>query len=137
MGGVGKPGSRGTGTPGPIRLDSARKLPSALTTVALALLCAASPLAAQDSHYWTMQYGPRSSLLGGAVIGSVDDVSATFYNPGALGLADDLAFAVSTNVFEYSLVSLEDGGGEGTGKWDLNIIFHEFDMGNIGLTQHG
>ncbi len=89
------------------------KLSSALTTAALAILGAASPLAAQDSHYWTMQYGPRSSLLGGAVIGSVDDVSATFYNPGALGLADDLAFAVSTNVFEYSLVSLEDGGGEG------------------------
>jgi len=89
------------------------KLPSALTTVALALLCASSPLLAQDSHYWTMQYGPRSSLLGGAVIGSVDDVSATFYNPGALGLAQDLAFAVSTNVLEYSLVWLEDGGGEG------------------------
>ena len=68
---------------------------------------------AQDSHYWTMQYGPRSSLLGGAVIGSVDDVSATYYNPGALGLADTLVFAVSTNVFEYSLIALRDGGGEG------------------------
>jgi hypothetical protein len=73
----------------------------------------ASPLLAQDSHWWTMQYGPRSSLLGGAVIGSVDDVSATYYNPGALALATDLAFAVSTNVFEYSGVRLEDGGGEG------------------------
>ena len=78
-----------------------------------AALVGATPGSAQDAHYWTLQYGPRSSLLGGAVIGSVDDVSATFYNPGAVSLASDLAFAVSTDVFEYSVVSLEDGGGNG------------------------
>lgn len=69
--------------------------------------------AAQDAHYWTLQYGPKSSLLGGAVIGSVDDVSATFYNPGALARARSLSFAVSTNVFEISKISLENGGGQG------------------------
>ena len=74
---------------------------------------AAAPASAQDAHYWTLQYGPRSSLLGGAVIGSVDDVSGTFYNPGAIAQASDLAFAVSTDVFEYSVISLEDGGGRG------------------------
>jgi len=73
----------------------------------------AVPAGAQDAHLWTFQYGPRSSLLGGAVIGSVDDVSGTFYNPGAVAQATDLAFAVSTNVFEYEIVRLEDGGGEG------------------------
>ena len=73
----------------------------------------AAPAIAQDAHFWTLQYGPRSSLLGGAVIGSVDDVSATFYNPGAVSLASDLAFAVSTDVFEYSSIALEDGGGSG------------------------
>ncbi|UCD25729.1 MAG: hypothetical protein JSW51_07400 [Gemmatimonadota bacterium] len=89
------------------------KLVTTLAAAVVAVLAASTSLAAQDSHYWTMQYGPRPSLLGGAVIGSVDDVSASYYNPGALGLAQDLAFAVSTNVFEYSLVRLEDGGGEG------------------------
>lgn len=77
------------------------------------LLAAVTPVLAQDAHYWTLQYGPRSSLLGGAVIGSVDDVSGTFYNPGAVAPATDLAFAVSTNVFEYSGLRLEDGGGTG------------------------
>lgn len=81
--------------------------------VAGATLVAATPGSAQDAHYWTLQYGPRSSLLGGAVIGSVDDVSATYYNPGAIALASDLAFAVSTDVFEYSAITLEDGGGNG------------------------
>ena len=88
-------------------------IPRSIATALGVTFVFASPILAQDSHWWTMQYGPRSSLLGGAVIGSVDDVSATYYNPGALGLADDLAFAVSTNVFEYSGVRLEGGGGEG------------------------
>lgn len=77
------------------------------------LVCLATPSAAQDAHFWTLQYGPRSSLLGGAVIGSVDDVSGTFYNPGAVAQATDLAFAVSTDVFEYTGIALEDGGGNG------------------------
>ncbi|MCL7959788.1 MAG: hypothetical protein M8861_06320 [marine benthic group bacterium] len=81
--------------------------------VAGASLVAVTPATAQDAHYWTLQYGPRSALLGGAVIGSVDDVSATYYNPGAIALASDLAFAVSTDVFEYAAITLEDGGGEG------------------------
>ena len=91
------------------------RLRSALLTlmVAGATLVDATPGSAQDAHYWTLQYGPRSSLLGGAVIGSVDDVSGTFYNPGALAQADDLAFAVSADVFEYTGIALEDGGGNG------------------------
>jgi hypothetical protein len=84
-----------------------------LAVAAALLLLTAGESAGQDAHYWTMTYGPRSSLLGGAVIGSVDDVSGTYYNPGALGLAEDLAFAVSTDVFEFSVVALEDGAGEG------------------------
>ena len=93
---------------------TARLRPGLLTLmVAGAALVAPTPGSAQDAHYWTLQYGPRSSLLGGAVIGSVDDVSGTFYNPGALAQADDLAFAVSADVFEYTGIALEDGGGNG------------------------
>ena len=76
-----------------------RNRTSALLAAA-ALVTLAPPAGAQDAHYWTLQYGPRSSLLGGAVIGSVDDVSGTFYNPGAVARATDLAFAVSADVFE-------------------------------------
>ena len=88
------------------------KFPAIIGTVFFCLLIGGS-VTAQDAHYWTLQYGPKSSLLGGAVIGAVDDVSATYYNPGALSQAASLAFAVSTNVFEISGVKLEDGGGEG------------------------
>jgi hypothetical protein len=81
--------------------------------VSVVLFLSPQETAAQDAHYWTLQYGPRSALLGGAVIGSVEDISATYYNPGALALATDLTFAISANVFEQSGVSLEGGGGEG------------------------
>ena len=84
-----------------------------VTLLAIGLFLAPTSLPAQDAHYWSFQYGPRSSLLGGAVIGSVGDVSGTFYNPGALPLARNLSFAVSANVFEKTGVALRGGGGEG------------------------
>ena len=68
---------------------------------------------AQDANYWSDQYGPRASLLGGAVIGSIDDVSGTFYNPGSLALAESLPFTLSTSVYEYENILLEDGAGSG------------------------
>ncbi len=56
---------------------------------------------AQDANYWTHQYGSRSTLLGGAVIGSVLDLSATYYNPGALSLIDEPDVLLAAKVFEY------------------------------------
>jgi hypothetical protein len=91
-------------------------LTHAVACLAIALAVLSNLVAsaeAQDSHYWTRQYGPRSSLLGGAVIGSVSDVSGTFYNPGALALAERLPFTISTQVYELRTVTLEDGAGEG------------------------
>ncbi len=96
----------------PSHRNAVRHIPLVVVWAAL-FVFAADEVIAQDAHYWTIQYGPRSSLLGGAVIGAVDDVSATFYNPGALSQANNLAFAVSTDVFESSSVKLEAGGGQG------------------------
>jgi hypothetical protein len=68
---------------------------------------------AQDAHYWTLSYGTRATLLGGAVIGSTSDLSATFYNPAAIGLLHDQGFILSAKVYEYNSLRVEDGGGEG------------------------
>ena len=43
---------------------------------------------AQDNHYWTNQYGTKSNLLGGAVVGKVLDLSSTYYNPGWLAFIE-------------------------------------------------
>ena len=70
-------------------------------------------LHSQDAQYWNIQYGTRSTLLGGAVIGSVSDLSATFYNPGAVALFPDRSFVLSARVYQIETISIEDGAGTG------------------------
>ncbi len=60
----------------------------------------ATPVNAQDTHYWTQQYGTRAQLLGGAVVGSFLDLSATFYNPGTIALMENPDVLLSANAFE-------------------------------------
>ena len=77
------------------------------------ILILSIPVIAQDAHYWNIQYGTRSTLLGGAVIGSVSDLSATFYNPGAVALFPDQSFVLSARVYQIETISIEDGAGAG------------------------
>ena len=68
---------------------------------------------AQDTHYWNLQYGTRSNLLGGAVIGSVNDMAATYYNPATLALFPAPEILLSGKVYQYSSLSLNNGAGPG------------------------
>lgn len=70
-----------------------------------------TPALGQDSHYWNIQYGTKATLLGGAVIGSVSDLSATYYNPGAISLFNDPKLILSAKVYQYESLSVQDGGG--------------------------
>jgi hypothetical protein len=73
-----------------------------------ALLCLglAGPALAQDAHYWTSQYGTRATLLGGAVIGSVLDLSGTYYNPGGMSLIEKPQTLIAANMIQYPRLSL-------------------------------
>lgn len=65
---------------------------------------------AQDSHYWTNQYGTESWLLGGAVVGASADLASTYYNPAALAVIQDrrsLLTAVSLN-WSRTTITAED-----------------------------
>ena len=70
------------------------------------ILLFTTSVTAQDAHYWNIQYGTRSTLLGGAVIGSVSDLSATFYNPGAVALFPDQSFVLSARVYQVESISI-------------------------------
>ena len=77
------------------------------------LICALSSLVyAQDTHYWTEQFGNRSMLLSGAVIGSVEDLGAVFYNPARVALQDDPAFLISAKAYQLVTLGVKDGFGE-------------------------
>ncbi|MGB5872701.1 MAG: hypothetical protein WBH56_03175, partial [Bacteroidota bacterium] len=67
-------------------------------------------LLAQDTHYWNLHYGTQSTLLGGAVIGSVADLSATYYNPGWLALKKDAGVILSARVYDVNTLEIEGDG---------------------------
>ena len=46
-------------------------------------------------------------LLGGAVIGSAGDLSATYYNPGMLAISKESGLLVGANVYQYTQLDVE------------------------------
>ena len=82
-----------------------------LIIAAAVLLCATAAFS-QDAHYWNLQYGTKSTLLGGAVIGSVEDIGATYYNPGMLAFLERAEFILSAKVYEYRSLTLKGGAGD-------------------------
>lgn len=54
------------------------------------------------AHYWSNQYGSKGLLMNGAVIASPEDETSIFYNPGAMGLDEQLGFAFSFITPTYS-----------------------------------
>jgi hypothetical protein len=79
-----------------------------LSAFVVAILCLGPGAArAQDSLYWTLQYGPVAELLGGVVVGSSRDLSASFYNPGALALAKDPSLLASVESFEATAITAD------------------------------
>ncbi|MDM8566086.1 hypothetical protein QUF74_10585 [Candidatus Halobeggiatoa sp. HSG11] len=83
-------------------------------------------LTAQEHHYWSNQFGSRSALMGGAVVGGVRDTSAGYYNPGALGFVKKSSFSVTANSYQMEFVSVDNGAGTGEPRelesQELNIV---------------
>lgn len=70
-------------------------------------------LLSQDAHYWTNQYGTRADLLGGLVVGSIKDLSSTYYNPGAIAFSTDQSLVLTTDAVEISTIKLNNVAGRG------------------------
>jgi hypothetical protein len=93
--------------------------PPSWTTARLALVLATSiaisprGVNGQTAHYWGDHFGTESMLLSGAVIGSVTDPGAVFYNPARLLHQEDPAILSSVKTYEWTTTSVKDGLGEG------------------------
>ena len=81
------------------------------------------PAAAQDANYWTIQYGPVAQLLGGQVVGSTRDLSATYYNPGGLALAKQPAFLLSVQsvLLQGVKVTPSEGPLTPASNWTMGV----------------
>ncbi|WP_375761416.1 hypothetical protein [Corallococcus exercitus] len=84
-------------------------------------LLVSMPALAQDAHYNTRQFGNRAWLLGGAFVGDPKDISAVYYNPGALALLGAPELELTGSVYEYTTVHVEDGQGQGRDLSDSNV----------------
>jgi hypothetical protein len=88
--------------------------------LAFGMLLGTSALA-QDAHYTTRQFGNRAWLLGGAFVGNPDDISAVYYNPGALGLLSAPELELTGSVYELTRIRVVDGLGPGTDLTSANL----------------
>ncbi|MEZ5017136.1 MAG: hypothetical protein R2800_08780 [Flavipsychrobacter sp.] len=82
--------------------------------ISILLLCIISFSArSQDTHYWSHQYGPKSTLLGGSDAAVSKDNSAIINNPGGLGFNDQASLSVTTNAYSVDFMKFKDGAGAG------------------------
>lgn len=93
----------------------------AITLASVAVCLFASTSFAQDNNRWVNQFGTRSALMGGAVVGGVNDSSAVFYNPGALGFVRDASVSVSANVARYEKYERDNAITDGVGYDSSNV----------------
>lgn len=73
--------------------------------------------AAQDTNYWTLQYGLRGELLNGVAVGSLLDMSNTYYNPGGWALIENPSTLTTAIAIDYNVWTVEDGAGK-----DLDLL---------------
>ncbi len=76
-----------------------------------------------DAHYWSHQYGAKGLLLNGAVIASPSGETSIFYNPGAIGIDDNLGFAFSFLSPTYSQLHIENIIGDDNNITDRGLGF--------------
>lgn len=66
---------------------------------------------AQDTHYASNQFGARSALMGGAVVGGMNDNTAIFYNPGALAFTDTGTLSINANLYQMENIRIKNAVG--------------------------
>ncbi len=77
---------------------------------------------AQD-HYWSQQYGGQAILMGGTSVAGVNDNSALFYNPGAIGFIDTARITATTFILGIESARLKNGAGDNLDLKSLRVNF--------------
>ncbi len=66
---------------------------------------------AQDTQYWSKQYGTYGELLGGIVVGGISDLSASYYNPGSMTFTTDSALVLTTHSMQAYIITMNSAFG--------------------------
>ena len=68
---------------------------------------------AQDSHYWTSNYGPGGFMTPGATISDTKDSGVFFYNPALLAIRPKTALEFSASLYQFESNRIIDALGKG------------------------
>ncbi len=68
---------------------------------------------AQDSHYWTSNYGPGGLMTPGATIADTKDSGVFFYNPALLAIRPKTSLEFSGSLYQYESTRIIDALGKG------------------------
>ncbi|MBD2751967.1 hypothetical protein [Spirosoma validum] len=68
---------------------------------------------AQDSHYWSSNYGPGGLMTPGATIADTKDSGVFFYNPALLAVRPKTALEFSGSLYQYESNRIIDALGKG------------------------
>ena len=78
---------------------------------------------AQESNYANYEVGSKATMLGGSVVAGVDNISAVFYNPGALSFIENSSITLETSTLFGGNLQIKNGAGN-----SLDIKSNFFDV---------
>jgi hypothetical protein len=69
-------------------------------------------LLAQESNYANYEVGSKATMLGGAVVAGLENISTVFYNPGALAFLKNSSVTLETSTLFGGNLLIENGAGQ-------------------------
>jgi len=78
---------------------------------------------AQESNYSNYEVGAKATMLGGSVVAGVDNISAVYYNPGALSFIENSSVTLETSTLFGGKLRIENGAGQ-----NIDIKSNFFDV---------
>ena len=84
-----------------------------ITTLLLLIGISFQQAIAQDSHYWSSNYGPGGFMTPGASIADTKDSGVFFYNPALLAVRPKTALEFSGSLYQFESNRIIDALGRG------------------------
>ncbi|NCD68440.1 hypothetical protein [Mucilaginibacter agri] len=68
---------------------------------------------AQDTNYWSSEYGPAGFLTPGAAVAFTRDSGVLYYNPALLGYNTKSTASISGSIYQLNSIKIKNGAGPG------------------------
>ena len=94
-----------------------------LISLLMAFVLKPSTARAQESNYSNYEVGSMATMLGGSVTAGIANISAIYYNPGALSFLETTSVSLETAALFGGSLKIENGAGQ-----DIDIKSSFFDV---------